>query len=272
MRSILVHATSFERHTPALEFGVRLAAASGASVTGVYAYEDPLYTMPPFNATVIDELEAKIAALLQSAVSARQPFLDWAASLKVPAAEWLVARGPIEAALVQAATCRDLLVLDHTEARRAAHWDVAGLILRAGVPCIVVPPRTVPAVHFKRIVVAWNGSPEAMRAVHSAVSFLAGAQVLLLRGEERALEPGVDWDPPFDIRQYLRARRVDAEPRLVSAGPDAVGASLLEAATHFGADLLVMGAYGRSRFSEWVLGGATRDVLAHAEIPVLLQH
>ena len=63
------------------------------------------------------------------------------------------------------------------------------------------------------------------------------------------------------------------EGKIVGEGfHERAGEALLEAARDVGADLLVMGAYGRSRFSEWALGGATRHVLTHAQMPVLMRH
>jgi nucleotide-binding universal stress UspA family protein len=72
--------------------------------------------------------------------------------------------------------------------------------------------------------------------------------------------------------EYLRSHGVAAEQHHVTGKHDDVGEVLLDEAMKFGAELFVMGAYGRSRFSEWMLGGATRHVLTWADIPVLLRH
>jgi nucleotide-binding universal stress UspA family protein len=71
---------------------------------------------------------------------------------------------------------------------------------------------------------------------------------------------------------WLDRRHLHAERRPMQIGGPEAGAVLLRAAIEFRADLLVMGAYGRTRFSEWLLGGATQHVLCHAELPVLMQH
>ncbi len=272
MKDILIHVRDFEKRTPAAHFGVRLAATLGATVTGVYAAPQPVYIAPAFEPELMAEAIRNVRELVKDAVQAKQPFLDWAASLGVPQSAWLVAEGSVSDALAQAATWHDLLVLDHPDDDSGSAWDIPGVVLKTGVPCIVLPHHGVHYGPFDRIAIGWNGSPEAMRAVHAALPFLQGKQVLLLWGEERDLYHGVDWDPPFNIMEYLRNHGVTAERHDITGKYDDVGGVLLEEVMKFGADLFVMGAYGRSRFSEWMLGGATRHVLTWADIPVLLRH
>jgi nucleotide-binding universal stress UspA family protein len=272
MKDILIHVRDCELRPPAARFGVGLAANLGAAVTAVYACPELSYAAPMFSPEVLTAIVETTRQLVQEAVAARSPFVEWAAALGVPQCEWVVAQGVAADALTQAAARHDLMVLDHGDEERGSPWDIPGLILKVSVPCIVVPHHGAHFEPFERIAIAWNGSPEAMRAVHSALPFLRGKQVLLLWGEEREKYQGVEWDPPFDINEYLRRRGVTVEQRMVAASPDDVGRVLLEEALQFRADLLVMGAYGRTRFSEWMLGGATRHVLAWASIPVLLRH
>ncbi len=272
MKDILIHVRDFEKRTPAAHFGVRLAATFGATVTGVYACPQPLYIAPAFEPELMTEAIRNTRELVKDAVQAKQSFLGWASSLGVPQSEWLVAEGSAGDALTQAATRHDLLVLDHPEDDNGSAWDIPGVILKTGIPCIVLPHHGVHYTPFERIAIGWNGSPEAMRAVHAALPFLQGKQALLLWGEERDLYHSVDWDPPFNIMEYLRNHGVSAERHDVAGKHDDVGEVLLEEAMKFGAELFVMGAYGRSRFSEWMLGGATRHVLTWADIPVLLRH
>lgn len=272
MRDILIHVRDFESHSPAAHFGVHLAAKFGASVTTVYACPMSNYVGPMFAPDLMTAVMENTRRLVRDAVQAKQKFVEWAASQGVPQFEWLVAEGEPVDALVQAATRNDLLVLDHGDENRGSPWGTPGLILKVGVPCIVVPHGGAHFAPFDRIAIGWNGSPEAMRAVHAALPFLQGKQVLLLWGEEREKYNSVEWEPPFNIHAYLQRRGVTVEQHMVAAKHDEVGTALLEEAMQFRADLLVMGAYGRTRFSEWMLGGATRHMLAWANIPVLLCH
>lgn len=272
MNDILIHARDFRERTPAVRFGVRLAAAHSAAVTAVYAYPEPVYVAPAYGPEVLVSIRENADTHLRDALHAQETFCSWAASLGVARSRWLVAQGAATDALAQAAIRHDLLVLDRAKGELGSAWDLPGLIVRADVPCFVIPQDHGESVEFERVAIAWNGSPEAMRAVHAALPFMQGKPVLLLEGEERQMFSGVEWHPAFNICEYLRRRGVMAELREVDVKPDDAGAALLEEAARFGAGLLVMGAYGRSRFSEWMFGGATRDVLAWARIPVLLRH
>jgi nucleotide-binding universal stress UspA family protein len=272
MKDILIHVRDFQQRTPAAQFGVRLAATFGASATGLYACPQPLYIAPAFEPELMTTAIENTRQLVKDAVQKKRSFLEWAATLGVVQAEWIVAEGATSEALMQTATRHDLLILDHADGENGSSWDIPGVILKAGVPCIVLPHHGAKYGPFERIAIAWNGSPEAMRAVHAALPFLRGKHALLMRGEEREKYPGVEWNPPFNIDEYLRRHGVTAAPHTIAAEHDDAGVAILGEAMRFHADLLVMGAYGRSRFSEWMLGGATRHVLGWADIPVFLRH
>lgn len=274
MKDILIHVRDYQGHTPAAVFGVRLAATLGASATAVYPCPHPMRYVPGFDPLMMTAYMENALELVKEAVQARSAIQAWAASLGIPQFDWVVVQGAASDALMQAATRHDLLVLDHALDDEDSPWDLPSLILRSAVPCIVLPRREIlPEWQIRRVAVAWNGSPEAMRAIHAALPLLRGKEVLLLWGAaERDAGFGVEWDPPFHIQQYLQRHGIEAEQHTIAAKHDDVGTALLDASTKFGADLLVMGAYGRSRFSEWWLGGATRHVLTWANIPVLLRH
>ena len=274
MKDILVHVRDYRERTPAAVFGVRLAVTLGASVTAVYACPHPMDISPGFDPWLTTSFTQDALELVRDAVQSRQSFTAWAGSLGAQQTDLVVVQGAAFDALMQAATRHDLLVLDQPTDDRGSRWDIPGLILRTGVPCVVLPREEIlPSSQIRRVAIAWNGSPEAMRAIHAALPLLQGKQVLLLWGaEERNVGHGLEWDPPFHISQYLRCHGVEAEERMITVKHDDAGTILLDASMKFGADLLVMGAYGRNRFSEWWLGGATRHALTWANIPVFFRH
>lgn len=144
------------------------------------------------------------------------------------------------------------------------------ILLHGGRPVLLVPRSGSFAVPSKRALVAWNGSVQAARAVTAALPLLRGVgQVtLVVFGAERddhGAEPGAD------IALYLARHDLKVEV-LRRPQPADAGDAILSMAADFDAELLVMGAYGHSRFREMVLGGATRSVLAKATLPVLLMH
>jgi nucleotide-binding universal stress UspA family protein len=120
-----------------------------------------------------------------------------------------------------------------------------------------------------KLLVAWNGSREAARAVADAMPLL-----------ERADEVKVLSAKPLDIGDlsgadialHLARHDVNTEASSSANKDIDIGDLLLNEAAQEGADLLVMGAYGHSRFRETVLGGATRHVLKNMTVPVLMSH
>jgi nucleotide-binding universal stress UspA family protein len=143
------------------------------------------------------------------------------------------------------------------------------VIFASGRPTLLLP-RDWPADRLpRRVVVGWNGSREAARAIADAMPFLTAAEAVQLvvvpEGKIRGL---LGAEPGADIARHL-ARHGVAVTLAQLAGEDA-GSLLLDHAGRHNADLLVMGASGQSRISEFIFGGATRRILAHARIPVLL--
>ena len=144
------------------------------------------------------------------------------------------------------------------------------ILLNCGRPVLLVPRSGRFPTVGKRVLVAWNGSVEAAKAVTAALPLLRGAEqvsIAVLGNRADALGES----PGSDIALYLARHGVKVE---VLRRPEPVdpGQAILSLAADFGVDLLVMGAYGHSRFREMMLGGATRTVLATATLPVLMAH
>lgn len=119
----------------------------------------------------------------------------------------------------------------------------------------------------RRVALAWNGSAEASRAVALAHPFLerAAEVVVVSVREDGPVLPGAD-----DLADYLRWHGTSAQTVNVEGSADTAGEVLLAEAGKVGADLLVMGAYSRSRMRRLIFGGATSDVLDQATLPVLM--
>lgn len=146
------------------------------------------------------------------------------------------------------------------------------VVLNSPRPVLVLPSAGAPATLGQQVTVAWNGSPEAARAIASAIPLLQrAARVDLvvfdadLGGDVHGQEPGAD------IALYLARHGVRAEVSSRVAELDD-GQSLLAFATEKQSDLIVMGAYGHSRFREIILGGMTRDLLATSTIALWMAH
>ena len=276
MQDVLVYVPNLKQPwVPVVEYGGRMAALLGASVTGAYVYPWPQYSPPPFSSPDFVELIFQNSRAQEAAArAASEPFMLWTQSLGVRNATWHVAEGYLPDALAQIGTWHDLLVLElNSDSLWGSPPDVASLVLASHLPAIVVPDAPKLNGAPGCIVVAWNGAPEAVRAIHSALPLLQRAKrVVMLCGERRDSVVEITWKPPFDMSAYLTRHGVRLESRNLDADDEHAGASILEVASALNAELIVMGAYGRNRFSEWALGGVTRHVLHHTHVPVFMRH
>ena len=275
MRDILVYADSFETWSAGVEYAARLAAARSGSLTAAYVYPTPDYMMPAYGApALLAEIVEQTRRIERESLAARDRFVAWAQAHGVTRAHWQVAEGFLPETLAYLGNWHDLLVL---ERNGGVPWespaDLGTLVVQSQLPCLIVPPDVPRAAGLARIAVAWNGSPESVRAAHAAMPLLESARsVVLLCGRRRDPFSEIGWRPPFDMLGYLRRHGIEAEQHDIGSADASAGEALLDAAAGQRADLLVMGAYGRSRFSEWVFGGATRHVLDQATLPVLMRH
>jgi len=192
-------------------------------------------------------------------------------------AEWRTASGYPAGMAAMHGRYADLIVIGQLD----AYDSQAGLLrarpeevtMLAGRPVLVVPFTG----HFERlgarVLVGWDASREAARAVGDAMPLLARAEkvtVLTIDAEESPFGHGEI--PGADIALHLARHGVEAEvERTVSAGIG-IGNTLLSRAADYEANLLVMGAYGHSRVRELLLGGTTRTVLTSMTLPVLMSH
>jgi len=141
------------------------------------------------------------------------------------------------------------------------------LLMEVGRPVLVAPPG-VDRLAAKRIVVAWKDTREARRAVHDALPFLVRAeQVHVAVAGPDARRAGA-----ADIAAYLSGHGANVAAHLLHRPEIGVADEILRFAKREDADLVVMGAYGHSRLREWILGGATRDMLQGTSLCCLMSH
>ena len=151
--------------------------------------------------------------------------------------------------------------------------DPGDVVLACGAPVLVVPYIDAPATTAERVMIAWNASREAARAVRDAMPLLERAdtvQVVCCR--PRHTETGHGDLPGADIALHLARHDIQVDVETIEGNDIDVGNALLSHVADRGSDLLVMGGYGHSRFREIVLGGATHTILRSMTVPVLMTH
>lgn len=185
-------------------------------------------------------------------------------------AGWREVAGRRDQLVPAQARASDLVVFARSESDESP--DLPGVIeatlFGAGRPLLLLPP-SPPATIGERVAIAWNGRGEAARAVAGALPFLDAARAVQVL---TAPTSRTGADVALDLIDYLGWRGIAAERRTVECRDERVADALLRTAREAGADVVVMGGYGRTRLSELVLGGVTRDVLHRADLPVLMAH
>lgn len=145
------------------------------------------------------------------------------------------------------------------------------VLFNSGRGVLLTPPNGKPK-DFDIVVLGWKPGRETARAVSEGMDFFTGAdKTVVALVDENGAPERERREPGADIARYLARHGAKAELRHIGGWKDA-GEALLNAVDNEGATLLVMGGYGHSRFRELVLGGATRQILSHAHVPVLIAH
>lgn len=206
------------------------------------------------------------------ALRARYAHAD--APVEVRVAEAVSVHAPYTAALH--ARYADLTILptlgEHEPERMLVHDYFHTLLLQSGGPVMTVPAAT-PSLPPKRVLVAWKPTREASRAVRDAMPYLRdAAHVEIVVVDPKTGEVGHGDEPGADIAAHLARHGLDVRVSSRERKNFSVAYSLLEHARETGADLIVAGGYGHSRFRESVLGGTTRELLGTTHVPVLFSH
>lgn len=149
------------------------------------------------------------------------------------------------------------------------------VLFEGDVPVLVCPPGPVadPDVeNAKRIIIAWNESAEAMAAIRAALPLITKAEAVDIAIIDPARHSEDRADPGAELSMMLARHGARISVSVLARTVPRIAEVLERHATDFGADLIVMGAYGHSRFRESILGGATRDTLEGVKVPVFMAH
>lgn len=276
LKNILVHVDDSRHCASRLSVAASLAQEHDAHLTGIYVLTPPYipgYMAAQVSAEVF-EVQAGLAA--EAAAKAEALFHKQADAVGV-IQEWRTADGYAADAVTMHARYADLVILgqpDPDEDETATTRNLPGeVVLEAGRPVLIVPYAGRFPTVGKTVLVAWNGSREAARAVNDALPLLHNARsVSVLNINPESGEESDNDFPGADIALHLSRHGVTVEAAPSYGNDIDVGDVLLSRAADLSADLIVMGGYGRSRFRELVMGGASRHILHHMTCPVLMSH
>jgi nucleotide-binding universal stress UspA family protein len=241
------------------------------TVTALYEVPPPLPIPQDSTAAFATEMVEIWRDEVSAATDAAERFRHWSRQCGVAVGNWRVVDGDGPSALEFAAMWSDILVLERPQAELSSLRQLGQALLHARVPCLIVPSDfSMPT--FNTIVLAFKDTLESTRTLHASLPLLERAKRIVVVHGERGVPREESEAAAARVDQHLLTHGLCAERRCIDADAQTVGSTLLAVAEDVSADLLVMGAYGRARFSEWLFGGATRHVLQAAKLPVFMRH
>lgn len=276
-KTILVHLADVRRMEGLLDAAVPLARANGAHLLALVVI--PSYVVMP----AADAAGASVTigehrtAYKQDMVKMKARF-DELGKTEPLSLEWRevdAGFAPIAGVIMDHARSADLVILS----KKDPDWAYSGLLeapdritIECGRPVIMVPNKGMPSFPPKRVLIAWNGTRESARAAFDAASLLpTGTEITALW-----VNPDKDWGagdlPGADLATALARHGFKCDTAVVRAPDGDAGTAIIEEAKARNADLIVMGAYGHTRLREFLLGGASRDILGGMDRPVLMSH
>lgn len=276
IKNILVAYNGTAAADSALKLGLLMARKYEAHLTGVFAQgvPEPFESAAPYLTRGLSDQFREIALRAQSEAreSVASHFREITASFEDDARlHWLEVYGSGDSSILEVARCFDLTILgqyaaDADKRHSDLHPDVIALM--SGKPVLIVPRDYETETLGDRAALAWDGKRACSRAMNDAM------QILETKASVEVLSVGdvpVSATPSASISVHLERHGIPAEEiRLKRQG--SIAQTLLGHCDKGRIDLLVMGAYEHSKFSEDFIGGVTNDVLRSAKIPVFMSH
>ena len=276
IKDILVHLPVGKSPDPAIAFAVSVATEFSAHLTGIAFRYEPIipvmvdmYGIP---AGIIESQRVEMARGAKAAVAG----LDDAARRAAISGEARIVDTPADGApgmLAAIARRFDLAVIGQPQPGEPALGKllIEATLFESGRPMLVVPYIHTGPLKLDRVLVGWDGSRSAARAIGDAMPFLVRAkatEIVMVAGEPAKS----DELPGAGIAHHLARHGVKLAVERIPATTVDIASTMLSHAADVSADLLVMGGYGHSRMREFVLGGATRGILGSMTIPALMSH
>lgn len=262
-------------HDPAGEFAVSLAEKFEAHVLGIAFSYEPIIPGSVMGGIPPDFIEAQRTESEKKARGAITRF-EAAAKRSSLSAETRIVTASISAAaetLGRIARRFDLAIVGQPERENSVPDEVVdeGVLFESGRPVIFVPYIFKGGVKLDRVMVCWDGSRAATRAIADALPLLQKAKqveiVIVATGR-----PKSDEVPGADLGQHLARHGLKVDVKRITSPDIDVPSTILSYAADSSADMIVMGGYGHSRLREFVLGGVTRGLLESMTVPVLMSH
>jgi nucleotide-binding universal stress UspA family protein len=272
-RDLLVHMDGSEAGRRRLQFAIDLALRTGAQLSGLHVMPPP--DVPPlYKPSQLDEAVANMSLELASNARAAKRAFHEEVAQRLPDARWFESDGDVVDGIGDRARYADLVILGQYEWQgpRIAHpLPIAhSIVSRCGRPVLVVPAAVGP-ISFDRAAIAWDGSREAVRAVHDALPLLALSQSVEI---VTIIPPSAveNADDATHLSSHLANHGIKIEGGVIQIRSEEEPIALRQQMEKARYDLLVMGGYSHPMWLEFIFGGTTQSMLLSSKIPVLVSH
>lgn len=276
-KTILVHLNDERRVGSVMGAALTIAARTSAHVIGLYVYP-AMPTAPPVTMPYGGSILSSLAHQAKEEAERIHRAFEEACRGQPIVPEWRTvkaAHADLGAVVMDHARAADLVIASQTD----PDWDLSPVLdfperlaLECGRPVLIVPRVGGYKTIGERVLIAWKNKRESARAVFDALPLLTGAQSVKILTIEGGRHNDADTLPDTEIAAALARHGCKVTTQRSVSPETSVADEILNRVADDGADLLVMGAYGHSRFRELVFGGVTRGIAQHMTVPTLFSH
>jgi nucleotide-binding universal stress UspA family protein len=275
VKDIVVNLTGSAPQEFAADYAISLAQLFDAHIAGVGFIYEPVIPGTVLGGIPTDLIEAQREENTKAAKAATSRFEAAAARAGLSAEVRIIDASVAGAADLFGRIARrfDLAVVGQARPKEGASEEllIEGALFESGRPVVVVPHVQTQAVTLERLLVCWDGSRPATRAIADALPFLRRAKAIDIMAVSVERGKGSEL-VGTNMARHLARHGLAVELKRVSAGSVDVPSAIKAQVAETGADFMVMGGYGHSRLREFILGGVTRTILTSSAIPVLMSH
>jgi nucleotide-binding universal stress UspA family protein len=271
LRDLLVHVDGGQAGRRRVQFSANLAVRTGPRMSGIHV-TPPAEVPPRYKPSRVDEVAGDLSAKLVLDAQAAAAVFSEEATGRLADACWFEAEGDVALGISNRARYADLVILGQYEWQGSPETHplpiAHSVVVRCGRPVLVVPAGVQQSA-LARIVIAWDGSREAVRSVHDALPLLRlSRSVQVVTVIPPSAEDSVDDAASLSAHLAKHGIEIGTDQIRTVEENDSLRKQIEQG--HY--DLLVMGGYSHPMWLEFIFGGATQSILLSSKIPVLVSH
>jgi nucleotide-binding universal stress UspA family protein len=275
IKDVVVNLTGGHPQKFASDYAISIAATFGAHVAGVGFIFEPVIPGSMLGGIPTDLIEVQREENSKAAKEAIAQFEAAAKAATVSAETRMVDASVAGASDLFGRIARrfDLAVVGQARREQGASEEllIEGALFGSGRPVIIVPFVQKQGLKLDRVIICWDGSRPAARAIADSMPFLKRAkaiEIVVVTGERDKSGEITG----TNMRRHLARHGITVEIKHITGAGADVPNTILSHAADSGTDFMVLGGYGHSRLREFILGGVTRSIMRSMTVPVLMSH